>query len=476
MSLVAPLLLSGWICGPVAGQRVFDVPSGPEIERARELVSSLYASELQAAKTSAARRVLAEILIDRSRRETADGALAYALVQVAQNLATAAGSPETILEATDQLTTSFRTDVIRIRTDLIPSLVESIPGPATARSAFRTGARWTQQALARSAWSEAEEYLTALKAVVRMAEDPRAQGELERIRRRLIELRDGAEIFQAASQKLAEGPSPEACLLVGSYQAFLQDAWKRGLPLLVQCGDERLQEAAVLELKGATSSQERFEIAEAWWRAREGRSPGQRDGIETHALDWYWQSLPDLGEDEKKIATRRIAEVLPPPELPADVRPISFEATEWSMRCWKDGKWSLLPLESTEARRRQGVLSVRNTTGLYHISQLTFVGQMLPADFMTSFEYRGPLHSVQLVPDNALDISLHARLPESKKWSKVTFIRTGDTLELWQDGRPTAVQSYNCPRSLEGMFSVSIESGREVFLRRVHIQGGQARE
>lgn len=88
---------------------------------------------------------------------------------------------------------------------------------------------------------------------------------------------------------------PDANTTMGRYYCSQKDNWKKGLPMLLKCGDASLKNLAERDLRNPTSTSAQIALGNAWWDA----------DIKRRSVYWYKIALPHLaGMEKDKIAKR----------------------------------------------------------------------------------------------------------------------------------------------------------------------------
>lgn len=80
------------------------------------------------------------------------------------------------------------------------------------------------------------------------------------------------------------------------------------MPRLARGSDARLKAAAEKDLAGPTKGAARKEVADAWWKLADSQAPEAQESLRIRALEWYRQSLPELGGLDRAVVEKRLAQ------------------------------------------------------------------------------------------------------------------------------------------------------------------------
>lgn len=92
--------------------------------------------------------------------------------------------------------------------------------------------------------------------------------------------------------------TPENNLAVGKFIALHKGDWTVATEILAKCSDPELKSAAEAN------------NGDAWWKVAEKRKGIEKDKFRLHALDFYRDAWPKLGEADKEIVKARAYSVL----------------------------------------------------------------------------------------------------------------------------------------------------------------------
>jgi hypothetical protein len=132
---------------------------------------------------------------------------------------------------------------------------------------------------------------------------------------------------------------------VGKYLCFGKGDFARGLPLLAQGDDQQLRRLAERDLGQPQETEDRLQLADAWWDlAEQSKDPG-KDFMLQRAQTWYGLALPNLTGDRKKRVQGRMNQIVQAGLVPV-ISPERFLATltgqTWTIHWDNNRQWSKL--------------------------------------------------------------------------------------------------------------------------------------
>ena len=159
-----------------------------------------------------------------------------------------------------------------------------------------------------------------------------------------------------ARRRLAQDPTDGlARKILGCFHCFVKEDLKRGLPLLAQCGDAKLREAAALDGKQPDDPAQQVALADLWWSGASNTTGLSRRGMRQRAALWYRKAYSRLtGEDKRRAGERIISLVRLDRDGTIRPDPVPLHAK----LTWKE-------LDTALGVRFSGVAGHRPRTGFY---------------------------------------------------------------------------------------------------------------
>ncbi len=285
------------------------VPSEEAQRAALALISEIYKSEYATAGADTQRAALAKRMLADAALVKDDAAGRYTMTRVARDIAAKAGDWETALQAVEELARGFEIDPLPMQQAVV---VVAGQAPLTAES--RKGLAVRCRALVGHAidaqrYEAARELARIALECARASEDSAVMHDASRMTEETVRLADAYAATADARQILAEKPTDaDSNLALGRFYCFVRSDWDRGLPMLAQGSDGKLQRIAAAELASPVEAEAQSALADEWWGMAENVEPASRLVMRSRAAHWYRQAAPRLAGLSKKKAEVRIEE------------------------------------------------------------------------------------------------------------------------------------------------------------------------
>ncbi|MBC7853553.1 MAG: hypothetical protein IAF94_08965 [Pirellulaceae bacterium] len=274
---------------------LLSAPEAEELKKATALVSDVFKSDLERAKTPVQKQLVAKKLIQ-SALDTKDDPLGrFALLRMSMDLAAAGGDLSTATKAIDELARTHVIDTLEMKLEAaelasklarLPKQHEAYCGDvlpvlhASVSVDRYVVAQKLTALLVRSAKAARNQKL-ASGAVNLTSEVDELASEHEKL----------AELFARLKSNTATAADKGA---LGTFYCFLKGDWKSGLPLLAEGGDGPVNQLAADELSNPTEPEDQLKLADAWWAQAEGSKGLRVSRIRQQAALWYERALPRL--------------------------------------------------------------------------------------------------------------------------------------------------------------------------------------
>jgi serine/threonine protein kinase len=286
------------------------IPSERDQADAAKGLREIYKTEY-ARRAPIEQRALAETLYKLGRATTDDPAKQYVCLREARTLWAQSGDIEEAFKAIDKLAEDYVVDVLTDKT----AALNAAGRMATNASALNKPILDTAQALALQAVAD-DNYEAALRLMElanAAALRTRNQPILFRVSQRAQLVRDVQKEYERVAPALAtlkQNPKDaDANLAAGKFLCWQKGDWDKGLPLLAQSSDAKLQSLAQQDVAKPVDSSLRLAVADGWWAVAETERGLPKNQIQRHAHGWYKQTVTDLSGAAKTQVERRIKEI-----------------------------------------------------------------------------------------------------------------------------------------------------------------------
>jgi hypothetical protein len=287
------------------------VPDAQAEQAAKKEAGEIYGGRFALAKTTAEKTALATEMIQASGK-LQDGAPGqYVLLKIAVDIAAGAGDAPTALQAVEKLVERFDVPGAKLTAETLLAAARNAT-TSSQREAIGEAVLSIVDAVA-----DADEYELALN----LCESARASAQKTKqfaLAKNLTAKIEAIGKRQKAFQEYRDAwavldtnpTDPAANLAAGRYLCFVTGDWDSGVPKLALGSDAALKDAAVKDLRGATTAEEQAAIGDAWWDLAETKQGTQRDTLRLRAGFWYRQAEPKLGGGLTGLKVRqRLAEL-----------------------------------------------------------------------------------------------------------------------------------------------------------------------
>ncbi len=274
---------------------------------ATKLVLEVYGKELNSAKTNAQKQALAAKLIATANENVGDPVGRFVLLKTALDVASQAMDVETAFTTINALDKTFAIDALELKEKMLTKAAGVKATPEQHKSLSDKSATLAEEAVLQGRYDLAKRMIDVALDTGRKANDPAL---VKKLADRKAAIGTQAKQFADAKQALEvldKSPTDaDANLLVGKYICFVEADYKRGLPYLAKGSDAALKELATVELKGATTAQERCSIGDMWWNTTDKQDVTGKKQAQIRAAYWYKQALPELSRLAKDKAEKRL--------------------------------------------------------------------------------------------------------------------------------------------------------------------------
>jgi hypothetical protein len=305
--LTAMQLCAAFACADNAVAKA-PLPDAATRAQGLRMVDEAYKEQIAKAHTQAEKTALASDLI-RSAGETKDKiADQFALYSKAVEIAAQAGDASTAFVAVDMISRQFEVDSLALQVDTLARLANTLKQTSEQKVFIEHCDAAIDEAVVQERYDVIKHISDFELSMARRYGDAAS---LKMVTLRVGETHPARIAFdkqKAALAALGRNPAdPEANLVVGSYQCFIREDWKAGLPLLARCGDAALKSLAARDLAAGSDAQAINAAADGWWdRAAKERGLAQKHVLR-RAAALYTEALPSLTGLAKTKAEKRCA-------------------------------------------------------------------------------------------------------------------------------------------------------------------------
>jgi formylglycine-generating enzyme required for sulfatase activity len=295
---------------PVAAIERLAMPAPEQVATARDRIREVFAGEIAAAKTHAAKADLSLLLTQQALETRGDPPAQFAMLTMAQEFGLAANYADRVFEAIDRRGERFEFEEIGEKTQALLQLEKG----SKTREGRENLLRWVEGLIAQAL--DGENYECAEKLAAFQLRSLRGSRDKELLKSAVFrekEVKDLAKLFAAAEsarRRLAENADDaNANLELGTYLCFVRNDWVNGANYLSKCGDTALQAIAQQELTESTDPKAQFTLAEAWYQFADAKKPFAQ-AARLRARNLYAMAVDHLQGLDKTQAEKRLATLM----------------------------------------------------------------------------------------------------------------------------------------------------------------------
>lgn len=283
------------------------VPDAEAQKQALALLDEVYGADRKAADTTDDKTQLAKRLLEQATQTRGKAADQFVLMQVAGELAAAAGDAQTAIEAAEMMAGRFDVNRFDAMARALSDVAAAAKFTAQNKLLAETAVGLMDEAIAADEFdSSARLAAIALKA----AQDAREGILAQQIAARQEQIDQRKAAYAPVAEALAvlavKPVDPAANSTVGCYRCLWKDDWERGIAMLALGNDADTSGLAIRELEGPSSAAEIAALGDGWWDLGETQEGRPRMAYLLRAGYWYKQALPELaaGLTKMKIEKR----------------------------------------------------------------------------------------------------------------------------------------------------------------------------
>lgn len=297
-----------------SGKHVLQPPDEAAQKKSREEIQKTFGVELAGAKTPAAKRNLAQRLIEQAAKTPDDATARYVLLRQAADLAGEAGDVDLAWKAVDELASEFAVDLFSFKQEALTTAGKAAKSPRQFRELAERDCELLTASLAVGDATATKKIALQAQGFAKRTKDRVSVKVIANRTRDAGKLAAEFEDVAAARKTLETAPDDaKANLKAGQYAVRVQGDWGTALPMIAKGSASPWQKAAADELALAEATptpQETAALADGWWAlAEKERWPG-RHYVRMHAAEWYRRALPLLAGAAREQPQSRLVEML----------------------------------------------------------------------------------------------------------------------------------------------------------------------
>jgi hypothetical protein len=271
------------------------VPEAEELKKATTLISEVYKTNIESAKTPAQKQEAAKKLMQ-SAMDTKDDPLGrFALLRMSADLAASGGDLATASKAVDELVRTHAVDAPEMKVQAAETASKAVRLPKQHEAFCGDVLPLVNDSAGADRYAVARKLAELLVRSAKAARNPKLASSA-------TSLGADVDLLAAEYERLAESfarlksnsASASDRLALGKFFCFLKGDWKTGLPLLAEGGEDPLSHLAMDELSSPTDVEDQLKLADSWWAQGEASEGLRASRIREKAAFWYEQALPKL--------------------------------------------------------------------------------------------------------------------------------------------------------------------------------------
>jgi hypothetical protein len=308
------------------------VPAAPLLVESQQMVSELFADDIEKAATIDDKTALSEKLLQLARDERADIPGKYALFREAKDIAISAGELPSVCKAIDETAGAFVINPIAMKEESAGLIAKS--ALTDHRKFANEAADMADDVTKAGDFDLAKAFSDDAIASARLAKDPQLVLNITGRAKQITELRAAWDKIKLAENVLKEKPNdPDANLKMGRFLCFVRGDWPTGLVDLARGSDAGLKSAAAAELKAGDDPVVASTVADGWWPLADKETGNAKLLIRVHAGTWYEKALPGLTGLTRARAQKRLSDAN---AAESQLAASGFKAASSDVSEWKD--------------------------------------------------------------------------------------------------------------------------------------------
>lgn len=270
------------------------VPAQIDIDRAGQRLQNLFREQLVTIERPSDREKFIAALLKQAAGLDSDPAGMYAMLVMAMNQSTEAGSQQNLLTAIDLIVSRFDVDAYQINVETLTNFVRGSTRNDDSISNLKQPflGRMVRTMSAAIAADDYEAARNLCRFAMRMTPTTRGSDLSTLLAQLSVSLSESGSIYNRVIESLSvlreNSDDKQANATVGRYLCFVKGDWDRGLPLL-RIGDSGpIGEMATRDLQGGDNTADQIAIGDAWWSLSERTDKAAfQNAAMDRANHWY---------------------------------------------------------------------------------------------------------------------------------------------------------------------------------------------
>jgi peroxiredoxin len=286
---------------PPPAPKKLSPPDEAALKKSLELAREIYKKEWSNPDTAGAKT-----LLNKAAEVGADPTAEFALLQMAREIAVAAGDGKTAFEAVQRTADRFEIDGLQIKAGILAEFAKGARTLPRRKAVAEEVLSVISDAIAQDNLSVAKQLDKLAAAEIAKVRDKDLVQRHRAVAKELAEaLKAAAEVAAAQEALRAHADDEDAHLAVGKHLCFVKGDWQQGLPHLAKGNDSTLKSIAGTEQSAggggpaaATAPQAPvaapgvcMQLGDAWWDISQNLTGKARQAVMLHAGHWYQQAL-----------------------------------------------------------------------------------------------------------------------------------------------------------------------------------------
>ncbi|MFO0882911.1 MAG: hypothetical protein U0894_01775 [Pirellulales bacterium] len=278
------------------------IPEASSIRSSSRLVSEVFKTDIEAAKSTQQKLELLKRLTDEARATKDDISGKYALLQLALDLSIQVCDTSSANTVISEISNSFEVEKTNLQAKTTVSILKRCANSPNRDACLAASLELTDRLVSINSFPLAIEVVSAGLTLVESPKDLPKRKHLQMKRQHIEEI---AKAFsELPTAKKIDGVHDAAnARTLGRFECFFKGNWNEGIPLLEKCDDGRLKQLAERELDLSVDT---TELGDEWWTYSETANGIVRANIQAHAANLYKQALPATSGLTKARISKRI--------------------------------------------------------------------------------------------------------------------------------------------------------------------------
>jgi hypothetical protein len=288
-------------------------PSSPQpedVKQARSQIAAELAEQIAKAVRPEDKLALARSLAAEGVKSIEQPARAYALLEMACDMAVELGEADEALLALEAIDRQFTVDLPALKAAALRQIAHKNITAARRKQLAPKLATVLEELLDAENLPAAEQLLAALQHNAAEALDAELRKDAQQRSQQFQRWKQQYHLIEQARTSLTQNPDDEQShLMLGRHYCFVKDDWEQGLKHLARCADPLLQQLASAETGAPADPAEQLKLGDLWWEAAEKLPAEYRQQARRRAAHWYTRAKAHLPEQQQRLVNGRLEEL-----------------------------------------------------------------------------------------------------------------------------------------------------------------------